>query len=66
MSGTWEATHVRADLGDDGRSSHGSTRWQGQQELHGFFLLGNEGGNVRDDSVALVRFVDNTVLHVDD
>ncbi len=46
MSGTWEATHVCADLGNDGRSAHGSGRWQGQQELHRFFLLGNQGGNI--------------------
>jgi hypothetical protein len=46
MSRTWEATHVRADLGDDGRSGHGSGCWQAQQELHGFFLLCNQSANI--------------------
>ncbi len=46
MSGTWEATHVRADLGDDGRSSHRSGRGPGQEELHGFFLLDNQSANI--------------------
>ena len=40
------AHHVRADLGDDGRSSHGSGRWQSQQEFYRFFLLGHQGGNI--------------------
>ena len=41
-----EAAHVRADLGDEGRSRDRSGRGPGQQELHRFFLLGNQGSNL--------------------
>src|SRR6266487_4945009 len=40
MSGTREAAHVRANLGDDGRSRDGSSCRQREEEFHCFFLLG--------------------------
>ncbi len=62
MSGAREAAHVRADLGDDGRSRDSSGRGPGQQEFQGFFLLGNQGGNIHlhpmDRSIQVVEVVE--------
>src|SRR5260221_7943824 len=46
MSSTREAAYVRADSGDDGRSGDMSGGRQGEEELHRFFLLGNQGRNI--------------------
>jgi hypothetical protein len=45
MAGTWEATHICADLSDDGSSRDRSGCWQGEQKLHRFFLLGEQISN---------------------